>query len=349
MKLPAPRRRWAAQLLVLAVAGAAAYALSGSIGELQAAADALGSVRPGWIALAVVLEAGYYLAYACSELRLLRVGGSGLGLLPVTGQTVTSLALANCLPAGAALSTVYSYRLFRRFGVPEPLAAWVVALNSLLWVAVLTGLTLVGSEIAGDSGGNAVPDLRPLALAVLAVLVAPAAVAVVLARRGLLARTGVRLAALAARAARRPDPGGVARAWIGQLMAHSMRPSDWAASAGWLVSSWVADLGCLAAAFPAVGAPVPWRGLLLAYGAAQLASTLPITPGGLGIVEGSLTLALVAYGGASVTTLSAVLLYRVISYWGSLPAGALAWLALRRAFRKEQHDARPDEPAAVTV
>jgi len=346
--LRASRRRWAARLLVLAAALAAVYALSGSIGELQAAIDALGSVRPGWIAVAVVLEAGYYLAYACSELRLLRVGGSGIGLLPVTGQTVASLALANCLPAGAALSTVYSYRLFRRFGVAEPLAAWVLALNSLLWVAVLTGLTLVGSEIAGGSGGGAVPDLRPVALAVLAVLVALTAAAVLLARRGVLARVGVRVAALAARAARRPDPSAVARAWIGQLVAYSMRPSDWASSAGWLVASWIADLGCLTAAFPAVGSPVPWRGLLLAYGAAQLASTLPITPGGLGIVEGSLTVALVAYGGASVTTLSAVLLYRVISYWGSLPAGALAWLALRRV-RQEQLDPLPDEAAEVTV
>jgi len=37
-----------------------------------------------------------------------------------------------------------------------------------------------------------------------------------------------------------------------------------------------------------------WKGLLLAYGAGQLAADLPITPGGLGVVEGSLTIALVA-------------------------------------------------------
>ena len=39
----------------------------------------------------------------------------------------------------------------------------------------------------------------------------------------------------------------------------------------------------------AVHAPVPWRGILLAYGAGQLAVNLPVTPGGLGVVEGSLT------------------------------------------------------------
>ena len=52
-------------------------------------------------------------------------------------------------------------------------------------------------------------------------------------------------------------------------------------------------------AFEAVGVDVPWRGVLLAYAAAQLATNLPITPGGLGVVEGSLTVALVAFGGAA--------------------------------------------------
>ena len=62
------------------------------------------------------------------------------------------------------------------------------------------------------------------------------------------------------------------------------------------MGNWVFDCGCLTLSFLAVGAGVPWRGLLLAYGAGQLATTLPITPGGLGVVEGSLTVALVTFG-----------------------------------------------------
>ena len=85
---------------------------------------------------------------------------------------------------------------------------------------------------------------------------------------------------------------------------------------------WIADCGCLAFAFLAVGSPVPWQGLLLAYCAAQLAVNLPITPGGLGVVEGSLTVALVAFGGGRAPTVAAVLLYRVISFWIPLPTGA---------------------------
>jgi putative heme transporter len=77
--------------------------------------------------------------------------------------------------------------------------------------------------------------------------------------------------------------------------------------------------------FLAIGAGIPWRGLLLAYGAGQLAANLPITPGGLGVVEGSLTIALVTFGGAEASTVAAVFLYRILSFWVVLPAGWVTW------------------------
>ena len=91
----------------------------------------------------------------------------------------------------------------------------------------------------------------------------------------------------------------------------------------WGTVNWLLDCACFAMMFVAIDAPVPWTGLLLAYGAGQLAATLPITPGGLGVVEGSITVALVAFGGAETSTASAVLLYRVISFWMIL---AIGWL-----------------------
>ena len=65
----------------------------------------------------------------------------------------------------------------------------------------------------------------------------------------------------------------------------------------WGTVNWLLDCACFAMMFRAIDAPIPWKGLLLAYGAGQLAATLPITPGGLGVVEGSITVALVAFGG----------------------------------------------------
>ena len=102
-----------------------------------------------------------------------------------------------------------------------------------------------------------------------------------------------------------------------------------AAAVGMLLS-WIADLSVLALAFVALGERPPWAGLVLAYCLGQAASALPFTPGGLAVVEGGLTATLVAFGGCPAGTLTAVLLYRLISHWAVVPAGGLAWLALRR-------------------
>jgi uncharacterized protein (TIRG00374 family) len=101
------------------------------------------------------------------------------------------------------------------------------------------------------------------------------------------------------------------------------------------LGNWTFDCAALAASFAATGAPLPFRGLLLAYGAAQLAANLPVTPGGLGVVEGSLTIALVAFGGSEQSTVAAVLCYRVVSFWGYLPVGWLTFGALAYLDRRE--------------
>ena len=68
---------------------------------------------------------------------------------------------------------------------------------------------------------------------------------------------------------------------------------------------------------------MPWQGILVAYGLAQLLVALPFTPGGFAIVEGGLTAALVAYGMITETALAATLLYRIISFWLLVPVGRL--------------------------
>jgi len=121
------------------------------------------------------------------------------------------------------------------------------------------------------------------------------------------------------------DPERLIEHAISRMEAITPTRADWAISLGYAMANWALDACCLVAAFLAVGAEVPWRPLLLAYGAAQLAANLPITPGGLGVVEGSLTIALVAYGGGESATVAAVLLYRLMSFWALLPVGYIGW------------------------
>jgi pimeloyl-ACP methyl ester carboxylesterase len=104
---------------------------------------------------------------------------------------------------------------------------------------------------------------------------------------------------------------------------------------GLALANWLADAAVLAVSIRATGATVPWHDLLLVYSSSIAAQSLNITPGGLGVTEGSLSLALVATGLGTGQALAAVLLYRFASFWLAALAGWLIvfWLRRPRAHR----------------
>ena len=68
-----------------------------------------------------------------------------------------------------------------------------------------------------------------------------------------------------------------------------------------------------------------------AWALVRLLTAIPITPGGLGVVELGLTGTLVGFGGARDQVVAAVLLYRALTFLPPLPLGLLAGLTFRRA------------------
>lgn len=314
----------------IAVVVGAAFVLPNSSREIVSGASEVENVSAGWWLLALVAEACSYFAYAFAERLLLSGGDTIPGVAPLTGQAVIAQASANCLPAGQALSSIVAFRLLRRLGVEEEVAIWMLAINTLLFMGVLALLTLIGAEIAGNATRSELPDLRIPALAFIAVLAIFATVGWILTRRGLLIRWTHRAVVRVASLRRHPDAANAAEHWVRRLSAIAVPMPTLIGSAAWLAVAWIADLAVLAIGFQAIGATDPWRALLLAYGAGQLAASLPITPGGLGVVEGSLTLALVAYGGSTTTSVGAVLLYRLISYWALFPAAAVSYFSVVR-------------------
>lgn len=301
--------------------------------ELLAALDNISHVGPGWLALAVIAEVASYVAYAAGEQRLLADGGASVGLIPLTELSVAAQAAAFCIPGGVAVTGVVTYRVLRRFQVAPALVVGVVFIVSVLYMVGLAVLAFVAAAIAGTQ--NVIPNLLPISFGLLAFVGVLVGVVDLLRRRGALARTGRRLGHAMEAFVRRAglEGAGPSGEWAGELAQVSFRPRAVAVSTLLLVACWLGDALCLALSFYAVGVTPPWEGLLLIYVAAQLAATLPITPGGLGVLEGSLTVGLVAFGGSEGGTLSAVLLYRLISFWGLLPTGALAYLHVRHGRR----------------
>jgi uncharacterized membrane protein YbhN (UPF0104 family) len=295
------------------------------------------------------LEAGSIVAYAALQGRLLAAGDVHIGMTGLTGITLAGTSIQNSLPGGVVFSTVWAFRQFNRRGADDVLSGWTLLATSALSLIALVVLAGAGLAAADNTGHafNLIGDIGAM--------VAVAAIVIFAwTRRDTLLRCLIRPLGLIQRAIGRPksNPRLLIQEVSDRMAAVTPRPADWLMSAAFALAFWVFDASCLVVAFMAVGAPVPWRAVPLAYAAGQLAANLPITPGGLGVVEGSLTIALVAYGGGHASTVAAVLVYRMISFWGLLPPGWVCWglcsWVVRKAERAKLIDAPTPSPEPAT-
>jgi uncharacterized protein (TIRG00374 family) len=313
--------------------------------ELAGATQALSHLR-WWVLPAAVAEAGSFLALANLQRRLLRAGRVNVAVGPMAAITLAANSITNSLPAGPVITTVFSFRQFRRRGADEAVAGWALVATFMVASVTLTTVAAAGALVAGAEGANL--DLVGVIVAVLLVTLAAGAI---FAQERAVAWAVSAVVHLCRRLTRWPR-GELAThvdRIILRLTAVHLSPRQIADVLCWGGANWLFDCSCLAMSFLAVGAGVPWKGLLLAYGAGQLAANLPITPGGLGVVEGSLTIAIVAYGGAELSTVEAVLLYRILSFWLVLPFGWGTWAWLTWASRRRPQWVPAAASGAVTA
>ncbi len=75
-----------------------------------------------------------------------------------------------------------------------------------------------------------------------------------------------------------------------------------------------------------------------AWALARILGAIPITPGGLGVVELSLTASLIAFGGSNAGVVAAVLVYRFLTMVPTLILGGLAALTWKSHYPRRDHD-----------
>src|SRR5205085_11291857 len=103
------------------------------------------------------------------------------------------------------------------------------------------------------------------------------------------------------------------------------------------IGKWAFDFLALVCILAALGTRPRPALVLLAYGAAQLLTMIPVTPGGLGFVEAGLAALLALAGVSAGTAAVATLAYRLLGFWLPLPIGLAAYaVALRRLGRPVQ-------------
>jgi uncharacterized protein (TIRG00374 family) len=112
---------------------------------------------------------------------------------------------------------------------------------------------------------------------------------------------------------------------------------DWLLGLFFAAMYWALDLVCLIAACRAIGADGPTIEVaMIAYAGGMAASSLPLIPGGVGVVDGALLLALTHGGLPLVTATAGVLMYRLISFVLVAAVGWALWFGMRSSERRSK-------------
>jgi glycosyltransferase 2 family protein len=117
---------------------------------------------------------------------------------------------------------------------------------------------------------------------------------------------------------------------IPALVAVGQRPSKLAEGIGGNVLLNLAYCGALVASVRAFGGELAWPAIAVVYLAGSAIGSVAPTPGGLGAVEAALSAGLTAAGLDGTTAVSAVLLFRVVTYWLPVAPGWVAFQYLQR-------------------
>jgi len=343
-----PRRhRWVRTVLVLLAAGVIVTVVVLDRHALGQSLSALGGLDPRWFLLAIFCELVSLVAFGLSRRRLLRADGAQARFSSVMAITYAGNALSMSIPfAGAQLAVVFSYQQFRRRGLDPAVTGWALGVSAIASSSALAIVLVVGALVGGAPVANAVGFLG-------AAVFALPAITVILALRYPRARVVAnRVIAwalgLVRRIIRKPglDPDALDD-FLRQLAGIRLRWHQYPEVFALAVVNWLADCACLACAIKATGEPVPWAGLLLAYGAGAVAGSTGVTPGGFLIVEAALTAALAATGMPPARALAAVLAYRLVNFWMILLGGGITLIFLRlRGSRARLFPRVDDQPRA---
>ncbi|MFC4944985.1 lysylphosphatidylglycerol synthase transmembrane domain-containing protein [Pseudonocardia sp. GCM10023141] len=323
-----PGRRWVRRgvgLVVLLIV--IEYGIVPLLADVDSVREAVRGVQAWWFVPGVALEALSILAYGLYTRALLGRAGRP-PLSRVVRIDLTTWGAGHVLPGGPAGTAALRYRLLTDAGVGRSDAVLLAGvqgvvsamiLHVILWAALLIAIPLHGG-------------IRLVELAVVIGLVAAADVLLVtvVAPRGL-GRVGPALRRVAAR---------IHATWVRQLERQSRDVVEQVRRIGrdrrrlalattWAGLNWLLDAAALEVFLLALGQPVDPVGVLVGFGLASTLGVLPITPGGIGVVEGVLVPALVAFGVPAAPALVAVLGWRVVSFWLPVPAGLLSYLSLR--------------------
>ncbi len=280
----------------------------------------------GWLIAGTALEAASLLCYSLLARALFPKPQPSLWLLIQVDMAAT--AVSHVVPGGSAASAALGYRLLTARGVSRKDVGWAMAskgmgsaavLNVLLWTSLVVSIPLAGFHRI----------YIVVALVGLIVLLLAAGLVYAFTR-------GEEFAVAAVRAIgnRLPRVGSDRLERVVRQLATSLREfardrQVMKRALLWASLNWILDAASLWCFVAALGHFVDPFLLFAGYGIANILAVLPVTPSGLGLIEGILPLLLASSGVTKSVATLAVIGWRIVNFWLPIPLGAAFYLSLR--------------------
>lgn len=279
------------------------------------------SANPAWLVGGLCAAAASMVALALLRQRTLRAAGGQIGLAEATVLTYAAGAVHLTAPAGSILACGYLFRWLRQRGLRPVAIGYSLVISGL--IASLTLALLAAAGLLIDGPAAEVTSTLTGAAAIIGIAAATWAVR----HPDTAGRVAIAALTRINQMLHRPAVTGqdALRQTIHDLGQIRATRADWATATMAAAANWLLDLGCLWACTHAVGLPTSAPALLTGYALAMAATGISPWPGGLGVVDAALVIALTTAGAPTTAALGAVLLYRLISN-GSVIIGG--WIAV---------------------
>jgi uncharacterized protein (TIRG00374 family) len=336
--------RWILPGVLFVALAVGIFDLLPRLGGLTHEATGLRHARPAFLIAAVVAQTASLGCYALLYRQILAALGARVRFRLTADVTLASFFVSHLTPFGSATGTAVNVSTLETEGVDPATTGEAIGLTSLLSTVAL--IALFGIGFVATAGRHV--SHTYLTLAGIAFLLVAAVLAGVLglgAHPEIAGRAGRWAASVARHVRPGIDPDKVAEtaSRLASLARSALTGPSFLASSAFAAADLLLDLLSLDLVFLALRYQPGFGPLAVAYAAANIASAIPLTPGGLGVIEVTMVAVTVGFGAPRPTAVLAVLGYRIVNYWLPLIPGAIAYLRLR-LHRAAGHD-QPQRPA----
>jgi len=338
--------RWVVRGVLFVALVAGVFGLLPRLGGLRHDAAGLRHARPAFVAAAIVAQAVSLACYAALYRRVLASLGARLRFRVAAEVTLSTFLISHVTPFGSATGTLLNVSTLEAEGIAASTTGEAIGLTSLVSTVAL--IALFGTGLVATAGRHVSATYLRIAGAALVLVLLVLAIAFGVGAHPAIAERAARRAASWARHLRSSiDPEKVAQTSkrLVLLARSALTGRAFLESYGFAAADLLFDLLSLDLMFLAFRYQPGFGPLAVAYGAANIASAIPITPGGLGVIEVTLVAITVGFGAPRATAVIAVLGYRVVNYWLPLLPGAVAYLRLRLSVNAAGK-AKPSTPPA---